>query len=114
MLWDGTKNGEYIIDNTGESFIFSLTNRDKFLLTDISTAIWNHANYGPTFGGGADLLICNEADQKPLSYADINKSYHNEQYQQRDRSSWERFSGNPNNSWHYRIQEWEVWRVVFE
>ena len=59
LLWDGTKSGEYRTDNTGESFIFSLTNGDKFLLTDKSTAIWNHANYGPAFGSGADLLICN-------------------------------------------------------
>jgi hypothetical protein len=38
----------------------------------------------------------------------------NPNYKQRDRVSWEKFCGNVNNSWHFMVKEWEVWRVEFE
>ena len=62
LLWDGNKNGQYKADLTGESFLFSLTNKDKFTLQEKDKAIWNHINYGPIFGSGADFSICDEAN----------------------------------------------------
>ncbi len=44
-------------ENSKESFIFSLTQNDKFTLQKPENAIYNGQSYGPTFGGGHDLYI---------------------------------------------------------
>jgi len=58
LMWDGTKNGEYKGDESAESFVFSITNKDKLTLKEQDKAIWNHIHYGPIFGVGADVFIC--------------------------------------------------------
>ena len=38
-------------------------------------AIYRHSRYGPTFGGGIDLLIANNAGSQSYSYTNFGSSY---------------------------------------
>lgn len=38
-------------------------------LIDEKTAIFNSSNFGPTFGSGADLAICHNANVEKTSYS---------------------------------------------
>jgi len=54
-----TNKGNYI--NTQKSFIFSITNKEKYVITDMAShsqyAAYDNASYGPTFGGGHDIYL---------------------------------------------------------
>ena len=63
------------------SFMFSLTEGDKFELTNKDKAGFNHPLYGPSFGGShADLWIRDRTNINK-SYANINCTYKNSKYQ---------------------------------
>lgn len=65
MKWVTKKTGSHIEDESGESFIFSLTNQDKFSLKRKKEAIFAYEMNGPVFGGcgnGYDLYIYNKAN----------------------------------------------------
>ena len=63
-----------------KSFLFSLTNGDKFNLINNDKAIFNHSSCGPLFGDGHDLIICDKANTNNSS-GNINSAYKNEKYQ---------------------------------
>ena len=69
--------GNYVPDNSKESFIFSLTHNDKFTLQKPEYAIYNGQSFGPYFGGGCDLCVCDKSNTSNSSYANICHSYHN-------------------------------------
>jgi hypothetical protein len=75
--WD--KSDEYKCDDS--AFIFSLVNRDKApvkmkIRKDCETcAIRCCASYGPTFGGGHDIFIANNANANMESYSNLGNSY---------------------------------------
>ena len=62
-----------------ESFIFSLTNNQKFELNDKfhKNAIYRDNSYGPTFGGGFDNINKNRINIfiKKLNFVDINDNH---------------------------------------
>lgn len=53
-------------DQIAESFVFSLTNGDKFVLQDQNYAFRYFTGYGPMFGNskGIDFFITNKANNK--------------------------------------------------
>lgn len=110
MVW--CSNGKYRHDITGQSFIFSLTNKDKFRLNQSANAIYDDFSYGPTFGNGHDLHIAHDGHIQNWSYSKINNGYNNNKYTKDDSGSLERFVGNAHHN--FKVKEWEVWRVVFE
>jgi hypothetical protein len=64
------------------SFIFSLRNKEdlspfKAPLKDQNTpyAIYTYKSYGPTFGGGHDIHISNDAVSNTYSYTNFNQNY---------------------------------------
>ena len=65
-----------VSDDSMTSFLFSLTEGDKFELTTKDNAVYHHSGYGPTFGGGHDLVICDKSNTNN-SYANINHTYKN-------------------------------------
>ena len=48
-------------------------------------AIFNNLKYGPTFGNGYDLHICNKSNSVNDSYANIDVTYHNGKYRKNTR-----------------------------
>jgi hypothetical protein len=65
------------------AFLFSLTNKDnkpsKMWQINTNRSIYSQSNYGPTFGGGADLHICNYANSTKGSYSNLGHSYQHPQ-----------------------------------
>ena len=74
-------NGGYV--NDPEAFIFSLINSKKtpmkFDCKNPQYAIYCHSAYGPTFGGGHDIYICNNSNTTQPSYSNFYDSYKNDQ-----------------------------------
>ena len=50
------------------SFLFFLTEGDKFKLTSKAKAVYHNSNSGPTFGAGHDVIIKDKANTNS-SYA---------------------------------------------
>jgi hypothetical protein len=77
LVWNH-KNGAYLKDESGSSFIFSLTNNHKFTLDKSKDATYPHSSLGPAFGSGQpDLFIYASANTTNYSYAKINQCYVN-------------------------------------
>ena len=76
------------------SFLFSLTEGDKFELKNKDNAVVHNLHYGPVFGGGRDLLICDKANTNHSSHANINHTYKNSKYQYDNKQSKFKFAGN--------------------
>ena len=65
---------------TSNSFIFSLLDKEglapfKSMVTNTSLAIYREPGYGPTFGGGHDIYIADNANQNANSYTNFGSSY---------------------------------------
>ncbi|CAH3191540.1 unnamed protein product, partial [Porites evermanni] len=65
---------------TSNSFIFSLVDKEglapfKSMVAQPDSAIASWSNYGPTFGGGHDIHIADNANQNTGSYTDFGISY---------------------------------------
>ena len=56
ISWDKGKSN---YDTSGINFLFSLDTRKFYKNTSGSNHTYHHESYGPTFGGGHDLYICN-------------------------------------------------------
>ena len=75
-----TSNGAYT--NAANSFLFLLTNANgspptKFLYNNNGNAFMNNGSYGPTFGGGHDLHICDKSNASAGSSCAIGHTYPN-------------------------------------
>ena len=54
--------------NDSKAFVFSLDNRECYKYNNNGNAIYCNSSYGPTFGGGHDLYLCNGCLTKNDSY----------------------------------------------
>ena len=76
-----SQNGVWI--NDPDAFIFSLINSKKtpmkFYCKLAQNAIYCRADYGPTFGGGHDIHICDNSNTTQSSYSYFYYSYKNDQ-----------------------------------
>ncbi len=74
----GSSNGW---KSSSSNYIFSLRNKDN--LSPFRSAVYRYSSYaiytnpgnGPTFGGGRDLKIANNADKNRNSYANFGNTY---------------------------------------
>ena len=87
-----------------DSFIFSLSNKQKYGLVKFNTnGIYRNNSYGPVFGGGHDLCLANSCRSNTSSYC--------------SKSSYE--TGNNNllgntGSTSFQVSYYEVYQVIFE
>ena len=72
-----SSNGGWVIDDSMSTFLFSLTENDKFELTNKFQAVYQYSEYGPLFGAGTDLVIYDKANKNNYSSANINHTYKN-------------------------------------
>ena len=77
-LGSTTNHGGYRY--TDKAFIYSLRNEEgirpiKGMVKDPSQAIFVNPSYGPTFGGGHDIYIADNANGNGNSYTRIGISY---------------------------------------
>ena len=66
------------------AFLFSFINQHntKIIMkcTDPSYAIYARRGYGPTFGGGSDLQICNNSNTSNESFSNLGDCYKHPYY----------------------------------
>ena len=100
---DWTGNGGY--KSAPDSFIFTLTNMynispTKFPNSDTRYSIYDHSSYGPTFGGGSDIItFYSNYTNFPDSYKDVlGKGY-------------SIFKGDTNN-YNFNLKEIEVFKLI--
>ena len=70
---------KYVASNDNQSFLFTLTNPHGLAptmctLKNASQTIYSDPGYGPTFGGGHDLHICNNSNTTVGSYCNLNNT----------------------------------------
>jgi hypothetical protein len=101
-----TWNGSYQYKFDPNAFLFSLTNKDnqpsKMRQINTNQSILCHSEYGPTFGGGYDIHICNNANTEAGSYSNLGHSYQHPQPSQGRSYLAE--------SYHFQLSEIEVYR----
>jgi hypothetical protein len=73
-------SGDYSFTVDGYAFFFSLrrsgvSNNEKFLIKPGYSAIFNQFNYGPTFGNGHDMHVCDNSNIYTGSYTYFGISY---------------------------------------
>ena len=67
--------------SSSSNYIFSLRNKDNLspftsaVYRRSQYAIYTNPGYGPTFGGGHDIYIANNADKNTNSYANLGYTY---------------------------------------
>ncbi len=71
-------SGDYI--NDPNAFLFSLrrngiSSKDKFNTISPQCSLYGKSNYGPTFGGGFDIHICNQSDVRYGRYSNLGYSF---------------------------------------
>jgi hypothetical protein len=99
--WHSDTTNHYVSSrkNTNDHFIFSLTNNDKFTITQNEAyciQIRGGDDYGPMFGSSHDLYISNKANQNSSSGALIGSTYTNANYKNGDSASYIKFAGAQN------------------
>ena len=102
--WCQSTIGAYYSRAPG-SFIFNLTNKQKFDLIDQynTNAVYRHNSYGPVFGAGYDIYLANQCKSNGSSYC--NKSSYNT-------GNTNLLGGNGSTS--FQVSYYEVYQVVFE
>jgi hypothetical protein len=82
VTWNGS--GQYKSDPS--AFLFSLTNKDnqpcKMRQINAQHSICCFPEFGPIFGGGHDIFICNNANTTTGSYSNLGNSYQHPQPEQ--------------------------------
>ena len=77
--WDSSNQNK----SDPNAFLFSLTNKDNqpFKMRQINTnkSIFCMSGYGPTFGGGHDIHIANNANTTMGSYSNLGIGYQHPQ-----------------------------------
>jgi hypothetical protein len=71
--------GQWNVDTSLQSFLFSLTNNIKFKQDNALKVILNSGEYGPYFGESPDFSIVDKANQKK-STAFFNSTFKNYSY----------------------------------
>ncbi|MDB9961598.1 HYR domain-containing protein, partial [Oceanihabitans sp.] len=107
-VWNGSQSG--YIHNLTNNFLFSVTNQTKhnpggLVGSSGNNTIYNRADYGPTFGGGHDLVIYNNLTN---GYSNLGHSYEcvNGTYGSTDCR--DNLAGSYNG---WQIEEIEVWEL---
>ena len=79
ISWTSDSNGSY--KYADGSFLFTLTNIYNTVptkysnITNQNLAVYHYSGYGPTFGGGHDIYICNNYLNSNSSYSGLGHSY---------------------------------------
>ena len=73
VAWDSTETYK----NTKNAFLFSVDRKKKYDIKPGSenSATYSYTSYGPTFGGGHDIYICDNSNTAGNSYAYFPYSY---------------------------------------
>lgn len=114
MAW--RNSGSYINDNTRKTFLFSITNKEKYDMVHPQYAITANPNYGPTFGGGHDFYIADNCKTAVnTSYFNFGHSFNlNGKYQNGSTQAYQMFSGSTNGNYYSTVDDYEVYQIEWD
>jgi hypothetical protein len=95
---------EIVTDQTKTSFIFSLTNNDKFILEEKSKAVFRLKDKSLVKFGSNEFVICDSSNAISRSCTHINRSYSCQNYSQYGKQSYIRLNGNETQ--YFTTKEW--------
>ena len=86
--------------------------KEKFVAQRDDQLICRHSNYGPVFGGGADICIIDGCNIKNNSYARFPKTYNRAggSKLEQNKDTYLMFSGVDNHR--FKVVEYEVFHLV--
>ena len=94
-----------------KTFIFSLSLKQKLTNQTNQKSIYCYTGYGPTFGAGWDMAICDKADSNASSYSGVIITYNINGLYQNNQAAYTAFSGQT-SGYQHTIKEWEVYQVL--
>ena len=106
QTWKSNSDG-YVDDKN--AFLFSLDKQKIYSYKNNNNAIYNHKDFGPTFGYSYDIYINSNCIQSKNAYT--NESYQSGSYN---------FNGDNNalsedgKAGHFSVVEYEVFQIIFE
>lgn len=71
-------NNLFVNDHQKKAFLVSFDLKEKMIPNNQNNLIYCNVNYGPTFGGGHDLMISNRCHENNGSYANFPHAYNSE------------------------------------
>jgi len=75
--WSSTQNN-YGVDQNAFLFLVRSSKGTKpasWKASNVSQAVYSYSSYGPTFGGGHDMYLCDSCNQSNGSYSNLGTSY---------------------------------------
>jgi hypothetical protein len=105
LAWINT--GQWAIDSTRQSFVYSLTKNVKFNQINTTNTICFSQGHGPYFGGSPDFIIQNLANVNNCS-AHLNASFTNPSYPANQNTYLEILGS---NNQHFKVKDWEVYQL---
>ena len=111
LRWVADHQGRFMVDENGQSFLLSINLRQIFKIKDYNYAIFCRQDYGPHFGGGADLHICDRCDVNCQNRTNQN----NYDYNGMDKDSAKTYADicGATNGFYFKVEEYEVYRVIW-
>jgi hypothetical protein len=81
LTW--SSRNAWVPDPSQKSFIFTLKNPHNvaariFKQKQADNAIYDYGSYGPTFGNGHDLYVCDQCQNSASSYSNLGSIYVND------------------------------------
>ena len=111
LPWNSSSN--YVQDYERKCFIFSVSLEEKFECNNPQYGIYGNTSYGPTWGGGHDFYIAdNAANSTNTSYFNVGHSYNNKgKYVNGAAETYRSFLGTEAGNYYSKITEWEVFQI---
>jgi hypothetical protein len=95
------------------AFLFSLTNKDnkpckmKIKESKCRNAVYSSPRYGPTFGGGHDIYIANNANTRASSYSNLGLTFSHPEYEYDSNEAKSFLAG----SHYFQLSEIEIYKI---
>ncbi len=107
-------NGSSSCINDPNAFLFSLRRagisfKDKFTVKVATSALVGNSGYGPTYGDGHDIVICNQSNTNTGSYSEFGPSYNLPDGYTCDGNARDFLAGNYNQ---WTTTEIEVYQII--
>jgi hypothetical protein len=107
-------NSTFVHNEGKQAFLLSFDKGEKYVPQNGQKLIECHPHWGPKFGAGHDLAIADNCNTANGSYANFPTTYNRESNKiANSMQSCKDFSGAIGNKY-FRVEEYEVFRVLFE
>jgi hypothetical protein len=107
LAWNNSSSGQWAIDSTRQSFVYSLTKNVKFNQINTTNTSFCHQTHGPYFGASPDFSIDNLANVNNCT-AHLKTSFTNLAYPA-NQNTYLEILGSNNAT--FKVKDWEVYQL---